>query len=139
VLPNEESLVAVLSFQLAHIALGHHIDTRYAFNDRLLFPDSASFQRITMDHSVPDDESAAKKGVELFQHSYIKDKAAGVGLFFEQLQAAKRTCLRSSLRAWAIPSCARTAPPGSLLLRRERRSWTWTTCSRSPRFRSTAA
>lgn len=90
VLPNEESLVAVLSFQLAHIALGHHIDTRYAFNDRLLFPNSASFQRITMDHSIPDDESAAKKGVELFQHSYIKDKAAGVGLFFEQLQAREK-------------------------------------------------
>jgi len=26
--------------------MGHHIDTRYAFNDRLLFPDTATFQRI---------------------------------------------------------------------------------------------
>ncbi|HEY6444896.1 MAG TPA: hypothetical protein VIY53_00435 [Acidobacteriaceae bacterium] len=90
VLPNEESLVAVLSFQLAHILMGHHIDTRYAFNDRLLFPDTASFQRITMNHSVQDDQDAAKKAVELFQHSYIKDKAAGVGLFFEQLQSRER-------------------------------------------------
>ncbi|HKR28106.1 MAG TPA: hypothetical protein VJS11_11650 [Acidobacteriaceae bacterium] len=85
VLPNEESLAAVLSFQLAHIALGHHIDTRYAFNDRLLFPDSASFQRIEMNHSLADDQDAVKKAVDIFQHSYMKDKAAGVGLFFEQL------------------------------------------------------
>jgi len=90
VLPNEESLVAVLSFQLAHILMGHHIDTRYAFNDRLLFPDSATFQRITMNHSLNDDQDAAKKAVDLFQHSYIKDKAAGVGLFFEQLQAREK-------------------------------------------------
>lgn len=90
VLPNEESLVAVLSFQLAHIALGHHIDTRYAFNDRLLFPDSASFQRISMDHSVADDDSAAKKAVDIFRHSYMKDKAAGVGIFFEQLEEREK-------------------------------------------------
>ena len=32
VLPYEEDLAAVISFQLAHIILGHHIDTRYAFS-----------------------------------------------------------------------------------------------------------
>jgi hypothetical protein len=90
VLPNEESLVAVLSFQLAHILMGHHIDTRYAFNDRLLFPDTAAFQRITMNHSIADDQEAAKKAVDLFQHSYIKDKAASVGLFLEQLQEREK-------------------------------------------------
>ena len=47
--------------ELAHIALGHHIDTRYAFNDRLLFPDEATFQRINMYHSDHDNEEAAKK------------------------------------------------------------------------------
>jgi Zn-dependent protease with chaperone function len=31
-LPTEEDLAAVLSFELAHIVLGHHIDTRYAFS-----------------------------------------------------------------------------------------------------------
>lgn len=90
VLPNEESLAAVISFQLAQILMGHHIDTRYAFNDRLLFPDSATFNRILMNHSENDDETAAKKAVELFQHSYMKDRAAGVGLFFEQLEAREK-------------------------------------------------
>ena len=50
-LPNEPAFASVIAMELAHIALGHHIDTRYAFNDRLLFPDEASFQRINMYHS----------------------------------------------------------------------------------------
>ncbi len=90
VLPSEEDLAAVLSFQLAHIVLGHHIDTRYAFNDRLLFPDEATFQRITMNHSTLDNEAAAKKAVELFNNSVYKDKAASVGLFFQQLQTRQK-------------------------------------------------
>jgi hypothetical protein len=84
-LPSEEDLAAVLSFQLAHIVLGHHIDTRYAFNDRLLFPDEATFQRINMNHSDADNEAAAKKAVELFNSSVYAGKTASVGLFFQQL------------------------------------------------------
>ncbi len=90
VLPNEESLAAVISFQLAQILMGHHIDTRYAFNDRLLFPDSATFQHILMNHTQTDDETAAKRAVDLFQHSYMKDRAAGVGVFLEQLEAREK-------------------------------------------------
>jgi hypothetical protein len=39
-LPSEEAIASVIAMELAHIAMGHHIDTRYAFNDRLLFPTS---------------------------------------------------------------------------------------------------
>jgi hypothetical protein len=87
VLPNEEDLAAVISFQLAHILLGHHIDTRYAFSDRLLFPDEAAFQRINMSHTDADDASAATKAVQLFDHSVYQSKSGNVGLFFEQLVA----------------------------------------------------
>ncbi|HEX3661245.1 MAG TPA: hypothetical protein VHU89_07425 [Acidobacteriaceae bacterium] len=90
VLPTEEDLAAVISFQLAQIVEGHHIDTRYAFNDRLLFPDTSTFQRISMNHSNVDNEEAAKKAVELFDHSIYKDKKASVGLFFEQLEARSK-------------------------------------------------
>jgi hypothetical protein len=89
-LPDENALAAVIAFQLAHIVTGHHIDTRYAFNDRLLFPDTATFRRITMNHSVPDDEEAAKKAVDLFSHSIYHDKAGSVGLFFQQLEAREK-------------------------------------------------
>ena len=50
-LPSEEAIASVIAMELAHIAMGHHIDTRYAFNDRLMFPDEATFQRIDMYHS----------------------------------------------------------------------------------------
>ena len=90
VLPYEEDLAAVLSFQLAHITLGHHIDTRYAFNDRLLFPDQVTFQRITMNHSVSDDSVAAKKAIEFLNNSVYHDHLANAGLFFAQLQNRSR-------------------------------------------------
>jgi len=90
VLPSEEDLAAVLSFQLAHIVLGHHIDTRYAFNDRLLFPDEATFTKFNMNHSAIDNQAAAKKAVELFNASVYHDKGASVGLFFQAVQMREK-------------------------------------------------
>ena len=89
-LPSEESLAAVLSFQLAHIVLGHHIDTKYAFNDRLLFPDEATFSRIQMHHTDADDIEAAKKAVALLDKSIYKDKMGNAGLYFAQLQQREK-------------------------------------------------
>lgn len=86
-LPNEPSFAAIISMELAHIALGHHIDTRYAFNDRLLFPDESTFQRIDMYHSTGDNESAAAWGVKYLQNSMYKDTLGQAGLYFEQLQS----------------------------------------------------
>ncbi len=84
-LPNEESIASVISMELAHIAMGHHIDTRYAFNDRLLFPDTATFQRIDMYHSEADNQSAAKQAMKYLQNSMYKDRLANAGLYYEQL------------------------------------------------------
>jgi hypothetical protein len=84
-LPNEEAIASVISMELAHIALGHHIDTRYAFNDRLLFPDESTFQRINMYHTEGDNADAAKKGYEYLQASMYKDKLPSAGLFWVQL------------------------------------------------------
>jgi hypothetical protein len=85
-LPNEVSIASVVAMELAHIALGHHIDTRYAFNDRLLFPDEATFQRIDMFHSAPDNATAAKKAMEYLESSMYKDQLPQAGLYYEQLQ-----------------------------------------------------
>ncbi len=86
-LPDEPSIASVVALELAHIALGHHIDTRYAFNDRLLFPDEATFQRIDMNHSDADDASAARQALVYLQTSMYKDKLGDAGLFWEQLAA----------------------------------------------------
>jgi hypothetical protein len=84
-LPSEEAIASVISMELAHIAMGHHIDTRYAFNDRLLFPDESTFQRIDMNHSDIDNASAAKRGMEYLGSSMYKDRLANAGLYYEQL------------------------------------------------------
>ncbi len=84
-LPNEESIASVIAMELAHIALGHHIDTRYAFNDNLLFPDDAVFQRIDLGHSDADNTSAAKRAMQYLQNSMYKDELPTAGLYYEQL------------------------------------------------------
>ena len=84
-LPSEEAIASVISMQLAHIAMGHHIDTRYAFNDRLLFPDEATFRRIDMYHSEHDNIEASKKAMEYLQASMYKDKLPNAGLYWTQL------------------------------------------------------
>jgi len=84
-LPNEEAIASVVALELAHIAMGHHIDTRYAFNDRLLFPDETTFQRINMNHSDVDNGTAAKKAMEYLENSMYKDRLASAGLFYVQL------------------------------------------------------
>ena len=75
---------------MAHIVLGHHIDTRYAFNDRLLFPDEATFERIHMSHSDADNELAAKKAVDLLNHSVYANQLSQPGLFLNQLDARSK-------------------------------------------------
>jgi hypothetical protein len=90
VLPTEEALAAVLSYQVAHIVMGHGIDTRYAFNDALLFPDDAGFQRYKMNHSAADNVEAARKAAELFNASVYNNRRASVGLFFQALEMQEK-------------------------------------------------
>ena len=85
ILPSEEAISSVVAMELAHIAMGHHIDTRYAFNDRLLFPDESTFRRINMNHSDVDNDSASKKAMEYLENSMYKDRLANAGLYYEQL------------------------------------------------------
>jgi len=43
VLPDEASLAMVLSHELAHIALGQNVGSKYAYNDRMLFEDENTY------------------------------------------------------------------------------------------------
>ena len=64
VLPDEASLAMVLAHELAHIVLGHNLGSKYAFDDRMLFSDDATFQNLGFRH-VPEEEAAAdKKAIE---------------------------------------------------------------------------
>ncbi len=90
VLPDEASLAMVLAHELGHIALGHRLDTKYAFGDRMVFPDEETFRRIQLAHTPQEEEDADKKAVEFLQNSPYKDKLQTAGLFLRALEARSK-------------------------------------------------
>ena len=98
VLPDEASLAMILSHELAHIVLGHHLDTKLAFNDRMFFPDERTFQRMDFARDRGEEEAADKKAVELLNNSPYKDKLSNAGLFLKAVQA-RAPQLKNLIRA----------------------------------------
>ncbi len=86
VLPDEASLAMVLAHELGHIVLGHHIDTQLAFNDRLFFADTTTFQHLHFELDAADEVAADNKAIELLASSPYKDKLGNAGLFLKALQ-----------------------------------------------------
>jgi hypothetical protein len=87
VLPDEASLAMVLTHELAHIVLGHRLNTKLAFNDRMFFPDERTFERMDFGRDKNEEEAADKKAVELLNNSPYKDKLANAGVFLKAVQA----------------------------------------------------
>jgi len=87
VLPDEASLAMVLARELSHIALGHQMDTKFAFNDRMFFADEDTFSTLNFRRSSADEDAADQKALELLSNSPYKDKLANAGLFLKALQA----------------------------------------------------
>jgi hypothetical protein len=86
VLPDEASLAMVLADELSHIVLGHQLDTKLAFNDRMFFADEDSFARLDFKHTPAQEEAADTKAIELLKNSPYKDKLGSAGLFLKALQ-----------------------------------------------------
>jgi len=84
------NLNALLAFQVAHIVLGHHIDTKYAFSDRLLFPPQSAFEKLPLHHTDADDTEASKKAMELLSVKDLADGEQYFGLYLQQLQAREK-------------------------------------------------
>jgi hypothetical protein len=87
VLPDEASLAMILTHELAHIVLGHHLDTKLAFNDRMFFPDERTFERMDFARDRSEEEAADKKAIELLNNSPYKDKLGNAGLFLKAVRA----------------------------------------------------
>jgi Peptidase family M48 len=97
VLPDEAALAMMLSHELAHVALGHKLNTKFAFTDRFFFPDPVTFQRMDFSRSDLDETAADTKALELLNSSPYKDKLATAGLFLKELQEQAAT-LRNLIR-----------------------------------------
>ena len=86
-LPDEASLAAMLSHELAHIVLGHNLGSKFAFNDRMLFSDEFAYQNLGFRHN-PDEETAADvKALDLLKNSPYAQKLDSAGLYLKQLTA----------------------------------------------------
>lgn len=84
-LPDEASLAAILSHELAHIALGQVVDTKFAFSDRTIFDDDAILRKFRFSRSQPEEDAANAKAIELLQKSPYADKLHEPGLFLKAL------------------------------------------------------
>jgi hypothetical protein len=90
VLPDEASLAAVLSHELAHVVLGHRIDTQFAFFDRMLFDEKDTFRHFGFARTQAEETAADSKGLELLKNSPYKDQLATTQLFMAALQGRSK-------------------------------------------------
>jgi hypothetical protein len=98
VLPDEAALAMILTHELAHIVLGHHLNAKLAFNDRMFFPDERTFERMDFARDRGEEEAADKKAIELLNNSPYKDKLSNAGLFLKAVQA-RAPQLKNLIRA----------------------------------------
>jgi Peptidase family M48 len=91
VLPDEASLAMILARELAHIALGHRLDTMYAFSDRMLFEDPEAFHRVDLKRDGKEEADADAKAEEFLKNSPYKDKLGNAGLFLKAVDQRAAT------------------------------------------------
>lgn len=84
-LPNEAALAAVLAHALAHAALGHDLDSSFAFNDRLLVPSLKELPLFDLRHNAEQESAADALGMKILANSPYKDNLAEAGLFLKAL------------------------------------------------------
>jgi len=88
VLPDEPSLAMILAHDLAHIVLGHKLDTMFAFNDRLILRDEDILDRLDFSRSPREEVAADAKAVEFLQNSPYKDRLSNAAPFLRAAAAA---------------------------------------------------
>src|SRR6201997_181862 len=70
VLPDEASLAAILAHELAHVVLGHRLDSSYAFFDQLLgVQDKDTFRHFGFARTPDEENAASAKAAELLAKS----------------------------------------------------------------------
>ena len=89
-IPTEEALASVLALELAHIQLGHRLDTRYAFSDRMMFTNPEAYERISLRHSAVDDAAAGAAAKSLLAASLYGGKMPSIAAYYALLEDASR-------------------------------------------------
>lgn len=90
VLPDEASLAAILSHELAHVVLGQGMDTQFAFFDRLQFDETRTFHHFDFQHSPQQELAANRKGSALFLKSPYAAQVESAQVFLRALKERAR-------------------------------------------------
>ena len=90
VLPDEASLAMILAHELAHVVLGHRMDTQFAFFDRLHFDEKETFRHFGFSMTPNEELAANQKGSELLAKSPYKDQLATAQCFLQTLKSRSK-------------------------------------------------
>jgi hypothetical protein len=90
VLPDEASLATVIAHELGHVALGHRMDSNYAFFDQLLVEDKDTFRHFSFARTPAEEQAASAKGFQFLNNSPYKNQLGNAGLFLAALRSRQK-------------------------------------------------
>src|SRR5215472_274345 len=121
VLPDEASLAAILAHELAHVVLGHRMDTEFAYFNRLRVEEKDTYRRFGFSRPPEEERAANQKGSELLMKSPYKDQLTIAQCFLEALHSRSREIPNlvrphlgnSVLTNWTVAKGAPCAQPST--------------------------
>ena len=90
VLPDEASLAMVIAHELGHVVLGHRMDSKYAFFDKLLVEDKDTFRHFYFARTPAEERAAGEKGLQFLNNSPYKNQLGNAGLFLAALHSRRK-------------------------------------------------
>ena len=90
VLPDEASLATMLAHELAHVVLGHRLDSQYAFFDQLLVEDKDTFRHFGFARTQEEEAQANTKAIQILNNSPYKNQLGNAGLFLQALDSRQK-------------------------------------------------
>src|SRR5271165_5589294 len=90
VLPDEASLATIVAHELAHVVLGHRMDSNYAFFDQLLVDDKDTFRHFGFGHTPDEEKAANTKAIQFLNNSPYKNQLGNAGLFLTAMETRQK-------------------------------------------------
>jgi hypothetical protein len=90
VLPDEASLATIVAHELAHVVLGHRMDSTYAFFDQLLVDDKDTFRHFGFGRTPEEEKAANAKAIVFLSNSPYKNQLGNAGLFLTAMETRQK-------------------------------------------------
>ncbi len=90
VVPNEETLAALLAYEIADAMVPKPAQDQYAFSDILRLTPTEVLKRLSFEDKKPEAVDNSQKAMELLKKSPYAGKLANAGLFLSQLQSQSK-------------------------------------------------